>query len=96
MPCASAETASPPSSSRIQAPATRQSPAPLVFVSLAGSAGIRSIRQAAGSLLRRQSAAPCLPSVSTTFFTPACQHRPYIKDSRCNASLQIVTVIAWT
>ena len=74
MPCASAETASPPSSSRMQAPATKQSPAPLVFASLTGSAGIRSIRQAEGSLLRWQSAAPCLPSVSTTFLTPTCQH----------------------
>ena len=96
MPCASAETASPPSSSRMQAPATRQSPAPLVLASLAGSAGMRSIRQAAGSLLRWHSAAPCLPSVNTTFSTPACQHTPYVKDSPCNATLHIVTVTALT
>ena len=57
---------------RASAPATRQSPAPLVFTMLAGMAGRCCVMTLMPAVPRLQTAAPWDPKVNMTCLTPAC------------------------
>ena len=90
---------------RASAPATRQSPAPLVFTMLAGMAGRCCVMTLMPAVPRLQTAAPWDPNVNMTCLTPACiQHLSLVKGlcmsmlwniSRYTAATRQQMVHAW-